>query len=454
MSLKKQFARYAIPSVVSMWVFSVYTMVDGMFVAWGVGETALAAVNISLPFTNFIFALSLLFSAGTSTVTAILSGEGNYKRAGQVFTMNTVVLAAIGALIVAASLLMLDPMARMLGATESTFGYVTDYLRIIICFAPCFIISYSLEVLIKTDGFPQLATVGIIASALLNCVLDYLFVLVFHWGVTGAAVATGLAQLFLVLLFLHHFLKRKGMLKFQRFPWTFGIYRKILSIGMADCVTEMSIGIVVFLFNRTILSHIGEAAIVSYTVISYVNNLVLMTTTGIAQGMQPLSSFYYGKRDSASCHRLLRYGLVCVTAASLIAFAIGQLLAGPIVGIYIDGQNTQLTAYTVEAFRKFSFSFLLLGYNVLLAGFFTSIAKPVYSMTISLGRGLVLIAVCLAVLPWVFGENGIWFSTLVSEGLCLIPSLFFLNRYRRSAASETDQEGIREKSAREARTEA
>ena len=230
--------------------------------------------------------------------------------------MNTVVLAAIGALIVAASLLMLDPMARMLGATESTFGYVTDYLRIIICFAPCFIISYSLEVLIKTDGFPQLATVGIIASALLNCVLDYLFVLVFHWGVTGAAVATGLAQLFLVLLFLHHFLKRKGMLKFQRFPWTFGIYRKILSIGMADCVTEMSIGIVVFLFNRTILSHIGEAAIVSYTVISYVNNLVLMTTTGIAQGMQPLSSFYYGKRDSASCHRLLRYGLVCVTAAS------------------------------------------------------------------------------------------------------------------------------------------
>lgn len=425
----KRFFRYAVPSVVSMWVFSIYTMADGIFVAQGVGETALAAVNIAMPFINAIFALSLWFAVGTSTLIAISMGKGDQRQASAIFTMNTVMLVVVSAIVTLLALTHLDKLAAFLGATELTADYVQSYLRIIILFSVCFIVSYCLEVLIKTDGFPVLATLGVCASALTNIVLDYFFVIRFNWGVEGAAIATGFSQLVLLVVFIIHFTKGKSTLKFVPFDWQLlSSYKRILPIGFSDCITEFSTGIVTFMFNRTILATLGENAIVSYTIITYVNTLVLMTMIGITQGMQPLVSFSHGQRDISSVHRLLRYGLTAVVGCALLAFGLCQLLAEPLVSVFIRTEHQELFVYSIYALKLFAFSFLLLGFNVVIAGFFAAIEQPMASLIISLSRGLILVPVGLAVTICFWGADLLWIATVISEALTLIITFILLNR--------------------------
>ena len=175
--IKSKFLNYVLPSVAAMWVYTIYTMVDGIFVARGVGKEALAAVNISMPLINVAFALGILFAVGASTKASIYKGQNDGKKADRVFTLSTVTVACVG-LIVAANV------AKLLGATEETMEYVKSYLSVIIMFVPFYMTSYNLEVLIKADGFPKKAIKTSLAGAATNIILDALFVLVFHWGIT------------------------------------------------------------------------------------------------------------------------------------------------------------------------------------------------------------------------------------------------------------------------------
>ena len=181
MSLKRKFIRFVLPSIASMLVFNLYTMVDGIFIANYAGETALAAVNLAMPFINFMFAFSLLLSIGASTLISIHRGAGRTERANQLFSMNTAVLSVLALLISVSCVLFAQPLAVFLGAGSDTLNYVTEYLRIIGGFGFFFIVSYSFEVLIKADGFPQLSTFGVLLGAVTNIVLDALFVFGFHW---------------------------------------------------------------------------------------------------------------------------------------------------------------------------------------------------------------------------------------------------------------------------------
>ena len=185
-SMRKKFIRYLLPSVSAMWVYSLYTMVDGIFVSWGVGTTAIASVNIAMPFINFIFAISVFFATGASTLVSIALGKGNSKRANEIFTMNFIAMVVISIIIVILTLMNLEKIAIFLGANDLTIGYVKEYLQIITIFNGFFIISYCLEVFTKADGFPYLAIVGVVSSALVNIILDYLFVMRFHWGIKDA----------------------------------------------------------------------------------------------------------------------------------------------------------------------------------------------------------------------------------------------------------------------------
>ncbi|MGL5692783.1 MAG: MATE family efflux transporter, partial [Peptostreptococcaceae bacterium] len=255
--LKTQFKKYVVPSVAAMWVFSLYSMVDGIFVSKGVGSDALAAVNISTPYINMLFALSILFATGASTVVAIRLGNSETKKANEYFTMNLVVISIISVIIMLVSLLNLDNIAVFLGATSATIEHVKDYLGTIMLFVLFYLGSYYLEVLIKSDGYPHLATVGVIISAITNIVLDYIFVLELGYGVKGAALATGIARVFSFSFFFVHFLRQRGKLKFTRFKFDFSVVKRVVSIGIPDSTTEISIAVVILIFNQSILKVIG-----------------------------------------------------------------------------------------------------------------------------------------------------------------------------------------------------
>ena len=428
-NIKRQFFGYALPSVAAMWVYTIYTMVDGMFVARGVGTTALAAVNIAMPFINTAFALGILFAVGASTRASVYKGRGEQQRANRIFTASAVTVFCLAWIVVIIAQLNLERLALMLGATEATLEYVKDYLRIIIMFVPCYMTSYNLEVLIKADGFPKKAIFTTSAGAVTNIVLDWLFVMVFHWGIEGAAIATGLSQLMTFSVFFSHFLSKKSYFSFVRIRWNVKEVLGFARLGIADSVTEFSVGVIIFLFNNVLIRVSGDDGVVIYTVIAYVSQLILMTMMGINQGMQPLVSYYHGREENYIHRYILRIALCTAGIASLAAFTFGILYPDPVVAVFIEpSENQALYLNGIAAFKLFSVSFLPLGVVIILAGYFTALEKNRPAMTISIGRGLVFVTVCLLVMAALFGETGIWLSMGVSETMALILAILLYKR--------------------------
>lgn len=424
--LKTQFKQYVIPSVASMWVFSLYSMVDGAFVSRGVGSEALAAVNISTPYINTLFALSVLLSTGASTIVSMTLGKGDNKKASEYFTLNTVLLAIISVFITIISLLNLENIAIFLGATESTLPLVKGYLGNIILFVGFYLVSYGLELLIKCDGYPHLSTIGVIIAAITNIVLDYIFVIQFKWGVEGAALATGVARILSVSFFISHFLRKRGKLRFCKFKFDFNFIKRIIFIGIPDSMTEASLAVVILLFNQSILRLIGESALVSYSVICYITTLVLTTMLGISQGLQPICSYYYGKEDDKSVLKLLDMSISYIKKSSIIAFLLVIIFANQIVAMFIDKSDMSLFLYTVKTLRISSVAYLIMGYNVIISGFCVATGKAIHASIVSLGRGLVVITLSLIIMTFIFGGSGIWMAPFVSEAIVLAISSIIL----------------------------
>lgn len=429
-SLKHDFLRFIVPSIIAQWVFALYTMIDGIFVAKGVSETALTAVNISFPFVAGLFSVSILFAVGTSTVVAILLGGKNVKRANEVFTQNIMLLIVISIVITAAVLLNLEKFSLFLGATKTTLPYVKTYIGTIAPFAICFILSYSFETLIKTDGYPKRATIIVTIGAVANCILDYVMVMRLHLGVFGAAFATGLSQGLVILFYLKHFLGKTGTLHFVKFKWDIPLIRREFKNGLPSGVTEFSSGVIIFFFNQAILKYIGEDALVSYTIISYINSIVVMSMAGVAQGVQPLISYYFGQKNMEKCKKLFKYAINASAMMSVVLFFISTTGAGEIVSLFVSPGLGELRAYSTEVLRIFSISFLLAGFNVVIGGYFTAVEEPVSAIIISMARGFVTLLFSLVLLLALFGGRGIWWAPTLSEILCLILTVILLIKYK------------------------
>ena len=412
-------------------VFSLYSIVDGLMVAKGVGEYAMAAVNLAVPFTNVLFSIGVIFAVGTSTIIAIYLGQNQGEKANSLFSQNIVLLTCVGLTITVLVFVFLEPFAVLLGAKGVTYQYTIDYLRGLAPFALCFIVSYNMEVLIKTDGYPRVAIITVITGCLANCVMDYIAIFWLDMGVFGAAVATGLSQLLTCVMYLIHFFGKKCTFRLRKFRFDPHVYRRLLPIGLSDGVTELCTGVMILLFNRTVQKYLGADGVVSYTVIAYVSTFIINLYMGVSQGAQPLISYHYGKGDRKGCRTLLRYGLSTAAGAAVLAFALLEWLAPQIVGTYLSGASDALVASTVTAFRQYSVAYLLMGFNVVIGGYMTALEQPMPAICISTGRGLIVQAAVLMVLAAATNGAGIWLTPIFSEGLVLCMALVFLKRNRK-----------------------
>lgn len=304
--------------------------------------------------------------------------------------------------------------------------YVLYYLGAITPFSGLFILCYSFETLIKTDGYPKMATMIVTTGSLLNVVLGYLMVMRWNMGIRGAAVATGISNLVLVGLYLTHFLGKKGVIKFTRFRWNFPLLWRRIRNGISSGITELSTGAIIFLFNQMILRYLDESALVSYTIISYMNSIVIMSMVGIAQGYQPLVSYHYGKKQLDICRKLFLYGVAAVTGVTAAAGIVCFGFADGIVGLFLSRDMTALYRYSVQVLRIFALSFLVAGYNVVISGYFTAVEYAAAATVISLSRSLVVLMGSLILLTMVFGGEGIWWSPLLSECITLMLTVGFL----------------------------
>ncbi|MDO4754485.1 MAG: MATE family efflux transporter [Bacillota bacterium] len=423
-----QFLRYVIPSITAMVVFTLYTMVDGFFVARYNGEFSLSAVNISLPFINMLFGIAIIFSVGTQTIVGVLLGRGERERANRVFSFVTCCLVIFSALLTLFSFVFSEQIAIFLGATEILMEEVLIYLRIIVLFSSCFIVSYNMEVLVKVDGFPVLATLAVVVSAVTNIVLDYIFVGLQGWGVAGAAVATGISQAVSIFIYMYHFVFGKSKLKFTKFRWKFKLFQKILPIGLGDFITEIGVGTILFLYNHFLIQYSGELAVASFTVIGYVNQVVAMCFAGITQGIQPLVSYYFGSGEREKYVRLLKYAFYSIVAVGVVSLALVLVFADGIYLFFFGAEKADFIADSALAMRKFSVAFAFMGFNLLVAGFASALMKPRYAIIISLNRTFIILLLALVLLGNYFGEAGLWYASAFAEGICLVFSAFFIVR--------------------------
>ena len=431
-SLKHDFIRFASATMASQMVFSLYSMVDGLMVSIGVNEYAMSAVNLAIPFTNALFSIAVLFAVGSSTLIAIYLAQERRHEADVLFSQNFVTLLVLGAVITALVLLFLEPFARLLGADEITLDYVKQYILGIAPFSVCYLISYNLEVLVKTDGYPRYALLTVIGGCLTNCVLDYIAIFQLDMGVFGAAVATGISQLVTCLSYFAHFFSKRCSFRLRRFRFAPRLYARVVPIGLSDGVTELCTGLMIFLFNRTVLKCIGTDGVVTYTVIAYVTTIIINLMVGVSQGAQPLVSYHYGKGEHGACRTLLRYALTTVCILAPVLFAGLYVFAPQLVRAYLSHADDALVRYSVSAFRRYSFSYLLLGFNVVLGGFMTAVERPIPAICISVGRGLALQSAVLLTLAALFGGDAVWYTPVFSEAMCLVLSIFFLRAYRRA----------------------
>lgn len=425
----KTFSGYALPSVAAMLLFSLYTVVDGIFVARGAGETALTAVNIALPFVNTLSGVSILIAMGTATLVAFARGRGDHKEANGLFSQTVFAMTAISLFITVTVAIFARPLAAMLGAGHSTINDTTDYLRIVSIFSVFFILSYCMEVMVKVDDRPHMAVVGVGASFITNIILDYFFVIVFRWGVAGAAWATGIAQVVSLAIFLAYFFGKRSNLKIGRFEPRPRAFLRIFPLGVADCSVEMIIAFLTLLYNKILFQVFGESSQTVYAVVAYLNLFVFMIMQGVAQGMMHLVSLYIGKGKKLSAEGYFRMCLITSLVLSFIFVLICQLTPQSIALLLLDKDNA-LMGETVRALRQFSLSFPLVGINIAIAGYLTARELPVPSIALALSRGFVFAPISLLLCAYLGGGQLIWMSAFFGEAVCLLVSLVVLYRSR------------------------
>lgn len=422
----KRFLKYIIPSILSMWVYALYTMVDGFFVSNFCGEVEFSAINISMPIVTSFFALGILFSIGTQALVGFNLGQKNIKTANEVFTTGIVSILFVGILYTILISIFLRDIIGFLGSTSETHDYVYEYLRTVVPFGVFFMTTYQLEVLVKVDGFPIISAVSVLVAALTNLLLDYVFIAQFDWGLRGAALGTGIAQVVSTALMTAHFLKRRGNIAFSK-SINFKNLKKTLPLGGGDALAEIAIGYTVLLFNTTLQKYMGKEGVIIYTVISYVSIFATVTMTGIAQGLAPLFSYENGRNDMGKIKQLIKLGFLSVVFIGTVFIFVLQLFSSEIVGFFLN-ENSELFNSATAAIKKYSSAYIFIGINVLMVTLFASLRKGKCAILISLLRTPIFITIVMKIYELAFQDDKIWFVPAVSEILTCIISIYLLNR--------------------------
>lgn len=426
----RQFSRYVLPSVGAMLLFSMYTVVDGMFIAWGVGETALTSVNIALPFVNALSGFAVLISMGTATLVAFARGRGDKEEADGLFSQTVLVIVLVSAVVTGLAAFFARELAAFLGAGEHTIDKAAGYLRIVSLFSVCFILSYCLEIMVKVDDNPKMAVIGAATSFMINVGLDYVFIMKLGWGIAGAAFATGLAQLASLVLFLAYFFSKRSNLKIRAFKPRLHAFRKIFPLGISDCSIEIIIAFLTFMYNRLLFYVFGEGSLTIYAVIAYINLIVLMIMQGIAQGMMHLVSLHIGKREPKAAQG---YFSMCILAGLALSIAVTLLcqIRPQFVAGFLLSQDSPVFGETIRALKQFSLSFPLVGINIAIAGYFTAWGMPLPSIVLALSRGFLFAPLALLPCALLFGGRWIWIAAFLGELLCFAFAMLLFKRKKR-----------------------
>ena len=413
-----EFLKYAIPSAFSMFISALYTIIDGVFVGQGVGDAALAAVNIVLPFTVILVGMANMMAVGGGSLVSKHIGAKEIDKAVNIFRQVCKFLLVLSVAISIICVIFTNQIVKLLGATNNLQGLAVDYLRFYALFSIPNLIGIVLNSFVRNDQKPKLAMISIISGAITNIILDYVFIFKFGFGIKGAAIATGLGQIVTVSILLPHFIKKKGYLSFGKVKLKIDNIKEFLKIGFPSFFAQASFSVIVLLHNIIITKNIGEIGVSAYSIINYIGTNIYMVLFGLTLGAQPLISYNYGKKDDKKM--LSFYKITCVSSIlfTCIAVLICYIFGRNLIQIFTSDKEILELAY--KALRFSSISYLFVGLNLNTITYYQAIEMPKYSNIICLFRSIIFLPIGLILLSKIFGVNGVWGGTLFAETITFI----------------------------------
>lgn len=427
---------YILPALGGLFVTYLYNVVDGIFVGQGVGSAALGAVNISVPFITFVVAVAAMFPMGGATIVAIRMGRGDEAGANHAFMTALILTVLLSVLLMAAGMVFSRQIVDLSGAGKLSVEMremSTQYLFYYSAFSVPMLMSTCLSVFVRNDGSPMLSFVGMCAGAAANIFLDWLFIFPFDMGIVGAAVASGLGQVLSVLILLSHFVLKKGVLRIRPFKIDLLLIKKICRRGVPEAVTQLTTPITALCYNLMLARLIGDIGVSTFSVLSFVYSLANAILSGVAQGLQPLWGYCYGRQDTEEMNWYFRCGLIISSILSVLIYGLLFFFDKPVICIF--NRDTDLVQTASAALPLFSLSFIPMAVNLIYTAFLFSTKKTGAASAIAVSRGILLKALAIFCIPLLFGSEMIWISPFAAEMITLLFAIV-LSRFFNNSPSE------------------
>ena len=416
---RKLFFQYLIPSVSATMVTSIYLLADSIMIGKGLGEIAIAALNLVLPLFNILFGTGALFGVGGGVLFSVAMGNRDGERARRYFTLAVLLNAAFMLIYFVCGLLLLEPILRILGATDITMPDALAYARVISFGVPFSSFSFFLQAFIRNDQAPRLAMAAVISGGVTNIVLDWLFIFPLGLGMTGAAAATVLGTALTCAVLCSHFFHKENRLRLLPQKLRPRYLKEIFQYGFSSFFMEISNGIVIFVFNLQLLHYAGELGVTVYSILSNSAYIIIALSNGIAQAAQPIIATNFGAKLTERIQQVKRCGLGTAALEGSFFALFGLLFPLAVVYIFIN-PTEEILHMAPLAVRLYFVSFIGMALNIFYTNYFQATLQSSKALTVCALRGLVLCVTLAYLLPIKLGVTGIWMAMPLAETITLL----------------------------------
>lgn len=424
--------RYTAPTAMMTVFTSIYGVVDGLFVSNFVGKEEFAALNLIYPLILLMGALGFMFGTGGTALVAKTMGEGNQRRANGLFSMLVSVTFAVGLVCCAVVLLGVRPVGAFMGATDTLLDSAVLYGSICALSLPFYMLQESFQSYLAAAGKPKVGLAVIVLAGVTNIVLDAVFILVFGWGLAGAAIATAVSEVVGGLTPVIFFVgKRADTIRLCKPIFDLRALGKACANGSSELVANISMSLVSMLYNIQLMSYLGADGVAAYGVIQYLMWIFASLFMGFGIGSAPLISYQFGAENTEELSNLFKKCFSIIAVLGVVLTVLAFLIARPIAMLFV-GYDEGVTELTTHALSIYSWVFLLCGFSLFGSAFFTALNNGVVSAVISFLRTLVFEVGAILILPTFFGEMGIWSAILVAEVMSFIITASFVIALRKT----------------------
>ncbi len=419
----KDFCKYVSTNIIGMLGISFYILADTYFISNKLGANGLTALNFAIVIFSLIFGFGMMVGMGAAIKFSISSKKADNEKDDS-FTHAMLWWALGSAIALVCALFFSGNISEILGADETILPLCQVYVKTILCFAPFFIFNNILIAFVRNDNRPDLAMAAMFVSSLSNVVLDYILLYIFEMGMFGAAFATCLSPIISISILSIHLIKKNNSFHLYKVKIKLKSMLKICSLGATFFITEVSVGVALFVFNLIILSLQGNIGVAAYGVVANTAIVAVSIFSGISQGTQPLFSSYYARGEFKNLRKVFKYSiLTCLSFAAFI-IAVTNIFSEQIISIFNEENSETLAILANEGMKLYFIGYSFASLNILISAFLSAVSKPKEGIIISISRSLlVLIPVVFAMSAWL-EMKGVWLSFLVSEVIVFAPAIF------------------------------